>query len=133
MARLTIGYALLIAASALAATWWGMRAHPATPDYAATLAFMTLAFAQVFHLGNARSAESVLRPTRIVANRYALGAVALVLVLQTIAVSWAPLVRILGLAALGSRDWLVVGALGVLPGVAGQIAHALRSRSSASP
>jgi len=133
MARLTIGYALLIAASALAATWWGMRAHPATPGYAATLAFMTLAFAQVFHLGNARSAESVLRPTRIVANRYALGAVALVLVLQTIAVSWAPLARILGLAALGSRDWLVVGALGVLPGVAGQIAHALRSRSSASP
>ncbi len=126
MVRLTSGYAVLIAACALAAAWWGMRAHPASPAHATTLAFMTLAFAQVFHLGNARSAEPVLRPTRIVANRYALGAVALVLVLQMIAASWAPLARTLGVVALGWRDWLIIGALGVLPGLVGQIVHARR-------
>jgi magnesium-transporting ATPase (P-type) len=98
MVRLTSGYALLIAACALAAAWWGMRTRPAAPAYATTLAFMTLAFAQVFHLGN----------------------------LQMIAVSWAPLARTLGVVALGCRDWLIVGALGVLPGVAGQIVNALR-------
>lgn len=127
MVRLTTGYAVVIAACALAAAWWGMRVRPDMPAYATTLAFMTLAFAQLFHLGNARSAEPVIRPSRIVANPYALGAVALVLALQLIAASWAPLAHTLGVAPLGWNDWLLVGALGVVPGLAGQIVHALRS------
>jgi Ca2+-transporting ATPase len=127
MVRLTTGYAVLIAVCALAAAWWGMRARPDMPAYATTLAFMTLAFAQVFHLGNARSAEPVIRPTRIVANRYALGAVALVLALQMIAAFWTPLAQALGVAPLGWHDWLIVGALGLLPGVAGQIVNAFRN------
>jgi Ca2+-transporting ATPase len=104
-----------------------MRVRPDVPAYATTLAFMTLAFAQVFHLGNARSAEPVIRPTRIVANRYALGAVALVLALQMIAAFWTPLAQALGVAPLGWHDWLIVGALGLLPGVAGQIVNAFRN------
>jgi len=126
MVRLTTGYAVLIASCALAAAWWGMHSRPGEPAYATTLAFMTLAFAQLFHLGNARSAEPVIRPSRIVANPYALGAVALVLALQLIAASWAPLAHTLGVAPLGWNDWLLVGALGVVPGLAGQIVHALR-------
>jgi Ca2+-transporting ATPase len=127
MVRLTTGYAVLIASCALAAAWWGMHARPDEPAYATTMAFMTLAFAQVFHLGNARSAGPVIRPARIVANRYALGAVALVLALQMLAAFWAPLSRTLGVAPLAWRDWLIVGALGVLPGVAGQIVNAFRN------
>ena len=126
MVRLTAGYAMLIASCALAAAWWGMHTRPDEPAYVTTLAFMTLAFAQVFHLGNARSAEPVIRPARIVANRYALGAVAVVLALQMIAAFWAPLARTLGVVPLGWHDWLIVGALGVLPGVAGQILNAFR-------
>jgi P-type Ca2+ transporter type 2C len=126
MVRLTSGYAVLIACCALAAAWWGTHSRPDEPAYATTLAFMTLAFAQVFHLGNARSAEPVVRPARIVANRYALGAVALVLILQMLAATWAPLAQTLGVVPLGWHDWLVVGALGVLPGVAGQIINAFR-------
>ena len=130
MVRLTAGYAVLIAGCALAAAWWGMRARPDVPGYATTLAFMTLAFAQLFHLGNARSAEPVIRPSRIVANPYALGAVALVIALQVIAASWAPLAQPLGVMPLGLHDWLIVGALGVIPGVAGQIVSAFRGVSS---
>jgi hypothetical protein len=37
---------------------------------------MTLALAQTFHLGNARSAEASLSLRRFAANRYALAAVA---------------------------------------------------------
>ena len=130
MVRLTTGYAVLIASCALAAAWWGMHTRPDDPAYVTTLAFMTLAFAQVFHLGNARSAEPVIRPARIVANRYALGAVAVVVALQMIAAFWAPLARTLGVAPLGWHDWLIVGALGVLPGIAGQVVNALRGLSS---
>ena len=127
MVRLTTGYAVLIASCALAAAWWGMHSHPDEPAYVTTLAFMTLAFAQVFHLGNARSAEPVIRPARIVANRYALGAVAVVLTLQMLAGFWAPLAHTLGVVPLGWHDWLIVGALGVLPGVAGQVVNAFRT------
>jgi Ca2+-transporting ATPase len=127
MVHLTTGYAVLIAFCALGAAWWGMQSRPDEPSYAATLAFMTLAFAQLFHLGNARSAEPVIRPARMVANRYALGAVAVVLTLQMVAAFWAPLARTLEVVPLGWHDWLVVGALGVLPGVAGQIINAVRT------
>ena len=43
-----------------------------SPAQAPTVAFMTLALAQIAHLGNARSGEPVLRPARVVANPYAL-------------------------------------------------------------
>jgi Ca2+-transporting ATPase len=130
MVRRAAGYAALIALCTLTAAWWGMRAAPAVPAYATTLAFMTLAVAQVFHLGNARSERPVIRPARIVANIYALTAVVFVLLLQMIAAHWPPLAGILGTVPLGWRDWLIVGALGVLPGVAGQIANAFRGFSS---
>jgi Ca2+-transporting ATPase len=131
MVRLTTGYAVLIALCTLAAAWWGMRTAPAAPAYATTLAFMTLAVAQVSHLGNARSSGPVLAPARVVGNLYALAAVALVLFLQVIAAQWAPLAAILGTVPLGWNDWLIVGALGAVPGVVGQIVNWLRGRSSA--
>ena len=130
MVRLTAGYAILIALCTLAAAWWGKHAAPGGHAYATTLAFMTLAVAQAFHLGNARSEGPVLRPSRILANSYALGAVALVLLLQMFAAHWAPLARTLGLVPLGWQDWLIVGALGVIPGVAGQIVNTIRGVSS---
>jgi hypothetical protein len=66
------------------------------------------------------------RPARIVANVYALAAVAFVLFLQVCATQWAPLAGLLGTVPLGWRDWLVVGVLGVVPGVVGQIVNAFR-------
>ena len=126
MLRATLGYGFLIALCTLAAAWWGMRTMPDAPAHAMTLAFMTLAVAQIWHLGNARSQEPVLRPHRIVANPYALGAVALGLLLQLFAVSWPPLARLLGIVPLGWREWLVVGALGLVPAAAGQVARLAR-------
>ncbi len=126
MVRLTAGYAVLIALCTLAAAWWGIHAVPASPAHVRTLAFMTLALAQIFHLGNARSQGPVVRPARIVANAYALGAVALVLLLQVCATQWAPLAAILGTVPLGWRDWLIVGGLGLVPGVVGQVVNVFR-------
>ena len=47
---------------------------------------MTLALAQILHLGNARSHTHVLRPRRAFANPYAVAAVLLSIVLQLITV-----------------------------------------------
>ncbi|HET7426123.1 MAG TPA: cation-translocating P-type ATPase C-terminal domain-containing protein, partial [Gemmatimonadales bacterium] len=113
-----VGYALLIALVTLAAFTWGVsRADTA---HATTLAFMTLAFAQIFHLGNARSAEPVVAWRRILANRYALGAALVAVCLQLLAGLLPPLRRLLHVAPLSLHEWLIVGALGLAPAIVGQ-------------
>jgi Ca2+-transporting ATPase len=112
-----LGYGLLIMACTLTAFLWALRA---APERATTLSFMTLALAQVFHLGNARSAEPVLSASRATANPWALAAVALSLALQGAAGYVEPLARVLGLVALDAGEWAVVAGLAALPALVGQ-------------
>jgi P-type Ca2+ transporter type 2C len=120
-----IGYAAVIALATLAAFAWGLRRGD--DGSAATLAFMTLAIAQIFHLGNARGAEPVLSPRRAFGNRYAVAAVALAVGLQLLAAFFAPLARILGVVPVSPTDWLVVAALGLVPAVVGQTVKSVRA------
>jgi Ca2+-transporting ATPase len=94
-------------------------------DNAVTMCFLTLAFAQILHLGNARSRETVLAPERALANRWAIGAVLLSGALQVLAVTLEPLRELLDIRALPLRDWLIVGGLAVSPAVAGQVGKVL--------
>jgi Ca2+-transporting ATPase len=111
-------YAALITASALGAFAWALARDPAK---AATVCFLTLGFAQLFHLGNARSSQHVLTPPRILANRFAIGAVLLTIVLQIAAVTLPVLATALQTTALDRTDWVVVVALALVPAVAGQL------------
>jgi P-type Ca2+ transporter type 2C len=120
LARSTVGYALLISLATLAAFGVGLALSPEDPVRATTLAFMTLAFAQIFHLGNARSALPVVHPRRVVSNPYALVAVLVTAGLQIMAVEFQPLSRILETHPLRSEDWLIIGALALVPAITGQ-------------
>lgn len=111
-------YAILITAATLAAFAVGLRTG--TPERAITLSFLTLALAQAFHLGNARSPGHVIAPKRAVANRYALGAVVLVVALQLLALYYAPLASVLRVVPIGFRDWLIVLPLAAAPATIGQ-------------
>lgn len=122
----TLVYGALIAGCALAAFGWGLKGPAGGAERASTLAFLTLAFAQVFHLGNARSAGPVLSFRRAVANRWALGAVVLAGALQLLAVFYPPLARVLGVLPPDPRDWLVVFTLALVPATAGQAAKLWR-------
>ena len=124
-------YAGLITLATLAAYLWSLEST--TPERAVTIAFMTLALAQLFHLGNARSRGSVLTWRRITANPWALGAVPLVIVLQLAAVYWPPLVAVLRTVPLSPGDWLVVTGLSVVPAVVGQVAELVQERRAAEP
>ena len=130
MLRLTGLYALLIAALTLVALLWGLREWPDDPARATTLSFTTLAFAQIFHLGNARSREHVVSPRRALANRYALGAVLLTVTLQVLAVASPPLARVLGTEPLSTRGWMIAVALGAVPALVGQGWKIVHGRSS---
>jgi Ca2+-transporting ATPase len=122
-------YALLITLVTLAAFWIALEpnAETASPR-ALTMAFMTLALAQTFHLGNARSEEHVLTVRQAVSNPVALGAVALVVFLQVVAVHFRPLAEVLRTEALGARDWVVCLSLALTPAVTGQVARWLKTK-----
>jgi Ca2+-transporting ATPase len=92
-----------------------------------TAAFMTLAFAQILHLGNARSREPVLTPRTALANRTAIGAVALAAGLQLLAVFLTPLADLLLVEPMSAGQWVFVGVLSAIPAVTGQLVKAVRS------
>jgi Ca2+-transporting ATPase len=118
------GYGVLIAAVTLAAFVWGLNYAPV---HATTMSFMTLAFGQIFHLGNARSHEPVLGAARALSNPAALGAVALAGGLQLAALLVEPLARTLVVTPLGISEWLVVAGLSAVPAIVGQGLKVLRA------
>lgn len=122
--RSILFYGGLITVSTLAAFVWSLR-H--MPDQAQTIAFMTLALAQTFHLGNARSAEASLSLRRFTANPYALAAVAVSVSLQLAAMYLEPLPTVLRIVPLGRDAWLLVLGLSIVPAVVGQGLKVLRS------
>jgi Ca2+-transporting ATPase len=113
-----LSYAALITAATLAVFVWGLRVSPA---HAPTMAFTTLAIAQIAHLGNARSPEAVLLPARAIANLYAVAGAAVAMLLQIAAVSTAPLARVLHTTPMGPSEWLPVLVAGAVPAVLGQL------------
>lgn len=120
MLWLAVIYASLIAVLTILALVWGLQEWPNEPARAVTLSFTTLALAQIFHLGNARSTGHVVSRHSALSNRYALGAVGLTVALQMLAVINPQLGRILGTAPLTTRGWMVAVALGAIPALVGQ-------------
>ena len=119
-----LSFGLLITVSTLAAFVWALGR---APEHAPTMAFMTLALAQIAHLGNARSRGPVLRLGRVLANPYALVGAGLAVLLQALAVVVDPLARILRVTPLGPVEWVVVVGLASIPAIAGQAVKVYRS------
>ena len=115
-----VGYTMVIAVVTMTALLWGLARSPGAAGEAITLSFTTLALAQIFHLGNARSVGPVTSLSRAIANRYALAAVAITVSMQVIAVECRPLGVILDTVRLDATDWLVALTLAAVPALLGQ-------------
>ncbi|HJR35273.1 MAG TPA: HAD-IC family P-type ATPase [Gemmatimonadales bacterium] len=113
-------YAVLIAAATLGGYAWALSRGDTDPRRAMTVAFMTLAFAQLFHLLNARRRGPAITPRHLLSNRWALGAVALVTALQIVSVHLPPLAAVLGTVPLPAGDWMIVLGLAAIPAALGQ-------------
>ncbi|HET8625142.1 MAG TPA: HAD-IC family P-type ATPase, partial [Gemmatimonadales bacterium] len=118
MLKAIAGYGALIAAAALGAYVWALT--EGRTESARTIAFMALAFAQIFHLGNARGVLPVLSAARALGNPWAVGAVVVSVGLQILAVVVEPVARVLGLVPLEVSEWAMVIGLGLVPAVVGQ-------------
>jgi Ca2+-transporting ATPase len=121
-----LAFGMLITISTLVAFVWSLGR---APEHAPTMAFMTLALAQIAHLGNARSRGPVLRLERALANPYALAGAGVAVILQLAAAAIHPLARILRVAPLDSLEWLVVVVLASIPALAGQALKVFRDRT----
>ena len=102
---------LLLSGMTLLAFWVGMRWYGVENDglrHAVTLAFMTLALAQVFHAFNARSQRRSAFTARLFTNGWLWAAVAGTTVLQVAAVYTPFLQGILHTVPLTATDWVLV-------------------------
>jgi Ca2+-transporting ATPase len=105
---------------ALALAWLGMDERQAI-----TVSFLTLAFAQLWHVFNMRDRGTGLLDNEIVRNPWVWGALALCLLLLLAAVYLPGLNTLLKVTNPGLTGWSLVAGGSLLPLVAGQILKAL--------
>ena len=121
-------HASLIVAGVLGVLLWaGDRANTQT------MVFMTLALAQIFHLGNARSEDDVLRPSTALSNPAALAAVAISSALQVLPIYVSPFDELLHVNRLSLQEWMVVGAGASVAAIVGQGVRMARRSWRAAP
>jgi Ca2+-transporting ATPase len=132
-------YGGLITAASLAAFAWGLGllggAAAGGVDgeaRARTLAFATLAFAQLAHVVNARSPRPLLFTRGLFGNPWVVRAIGLTAVLQLAALYLPGLSGVLDTVPLGVADWAVVVPLALAPLLVGQAVKALSTRRGRS-
>ncbi len=87
-----------------------------------TVTFLTLAFAQLWHVFNMRSARSDLLNNEVIRNPFVWGALILCSVLLAVAVYFPPLAQALGLAEPTMAMWTVILVMSVAPLIVWQVA-----------
>ena len=124
-ARRIAAYGALMAMAVFAVVGWSRNAG-ISAERALTMNFLTLAFAQLMHVGNARAAHSIFSLRREKVNLYAVAAVAGVALIQVAAVHVDVWASALHLTPLAPSEWGIVVAASLVPAVAGQLARASR-------
>ena len=89
---------------------------------AVTISFLTLAFAQLWHVFNMRDKSSSIFNNAIVRNPFVWGALVLCTLLLAATVYVPILARVLNVVDPGGRGWLLILGMSLLPMFAGQAA-----------
>jgi Ca2+-transporting ATPase len=108
----------MLAGLTLLAFGLGLRRHGTDPDgvrRAATMAFLTLALAQVVHAFNARSQRRSVFTSRLFTNGWLWAAVLVCVLLQVAAVSVPLLRRVLHTVPPTRYEWVVISACSLAP------------------
>jgi Ca2+-transporting ATPase len=117
-----------ITAVTLGAYLIGLRAHPEQPEFAETMAFVTLSLSELFRAYTARSERYPLLKIGVFANRYMNLAVLSSLTLL-LAVVYIPFLQpIFNTTPLGWAQWELVLPLLILPSVAAEMTKYIASR-----
>ena len=93
---------------------------------ATTMAFLTLALAQVFHTFNARSQRRSVFTSRLFTNSWLWAAVVICLLLQAAAVYLPILQKVLHTVPPTISDWAVIATCSLLPVAAGELVKVIQ-------
>ncbi len=96
-------------------------------EEATTVAFLTLALAQMWHVFTMRNPRSNWIRNEVTRNVWVWAALGLCLVLLLVAVYWPPLAGVLSVADPGDSGWAIAVTLSLVPLVAGQLTLLARS------
>jgi Ca2+-transporting ATPase len=121
-----VGYGSLITLSALGVFALAFVWLDLAQDRAVTLSFLTLAFAQLWHVFNMRGREAHLLRNDITGNVYVWGALLLCVALLLGAVYIPVLADVLAVVAPDARGWALVLGASLLPLFLGQLAKQVR-------
>lgn len=122
------GYGLLITASVLGSLFWGLQSDHITKTDAVTMSFLTLAFAQLWHVFNMRSKTSSIFSNTITSNPYVWGALILCIILIMGAVYIPAIAMVLKVVPPSATSWLIIIGMSLVPLVTGQIIKSLKSQ-----
>jgi Ca2+-transporting ATPase len=123
-------FGILISAATIGAfvIGGGIYAGGMATDEAVTISFLTLAFAQLWHVFHVRDITSGLVRNEITGNLYVWGALGLSSVIIFGAVYLPGISLGLSTAPIGLEGWLLVFGMSLLPLVIGQVERELRRR-----
>jgi Ca2+-transporting ATPase len=124
---------LAITAATLGAYGVGLRAHPEAPQFAETMAFVTLSFSELLRAFTARSERYPLLKIGVLSNRRMFYAVAGSLILLVGVVYLPPLQRIFDTVSLGPPQWELMLPLLFVPAVAAEVTKWLTGRRRSVP
>jgi Ca2+-transporting ATPase len=123
-----VGYGLLITGSVLSALALALLWLELDRGQAITVSFLTLAFAQLWHVFNMRDRSSKLLSNEITRNRFVWGALVLCVVLLLLGVYVPGLSDVLQVVDPGPSGWAVVVVMSAIPLVFGQFWKLVRFR-----
>lgn len=112
-------FAAAITTATLGAFIFALRSLAYAPEDAVTVAFLTLAFAQLWHVFNMRNPGTGLIRNEVTANPYVWGALLLCMALIIGAVLLPGLSSVIGLQAPGLEGWVLSLGASVIPVIAG--------------
>lgn len=121
-------YGLIITASVLGSLYIGLYYLELDNTSAVTLSFLTLAFAQLWHVFNMRSEGSRFHDNIVVNNPWVWGALILCTVIILSALNIPTIAVALKVTTPGTSGWLVVIGMSLVPFVLGQAYNEIRGR-----
>ena len=122
------GYGALITASVLGALLIAVYGLGFGVKESVSVSFLTLAFAQIFHVFNMRGPGSALFNNEVTRNGYVWGAAALCVFLTLAAVFIDPAAQVLGVVNPGRNGWILIAVMSLLPLLLGQALKSLMKK-----
>lgn len=115
------GYGLLITAAVLGALFLGLQAENLKQREAVTLSFLTLAFAQLWHVFNMRGKDSSVFKNTIITNPHVWGAIILCVLLILGAIYIPSIALVMKIVPPTLNGWLIIIGMSLIPLAVGQM------------